>query len=705
MKLRLSGMLCGLAAALALCPANVEAGDVVIKSGDLRITFVDEGNKFDVEGLFGKKKFRPVFLGSVPEASYETANGRVRTVSSAMFMDVDYRKKKINNGFGKGVCHEFVFSRPANGDEVELCQRFYVYEGRDYVLTDLSVSGDASLRSNYLAPVSVKGAYDLYAPAETNRMLRVPFDNDGFVRYHQNRMDGEMTSYEVSAVYEGVSRDGVVLGSVEHNRWKSAVKVRASRDGRIDALQVFSGVSDQSTRDELPHGKVKGPEVHSALMFIGAFDDWRDGMEEYARANTVVQPMRDTWKRGTPFGWQSWGVMSDKNCYDVDVAVSNYFKETLNPGGFRNSQGLNVMSIDAWDNMNHEQRAAFTKVVRDNGQVPGSYCTPFALWWNEDMLKNKICEGSPYTGYDCVLKVNGKPTKLDGAYCLDPTHPGTKALISREVRMKKEEGFEYLKVDFTSNGMVQADSYYNKDVTTAVEAYNEGFDHFLNEVDKGEPMFIALSIAPIFPYHCGNSRRIACDTWGKIGQSEYSMNAVAGGWWTNEFYQYNDPDHLVLVGNEKETEGENRARVTNGAVSGMMLVSDNYSLEDKSGRGDARLSHERARKILMNKDINEMGDFGRSARPVFGYREYNGKADGAENCVVLNTEKYIYVSVINYKDEAIGGEIPFERLGIAKADFDTVKELWTGETVSVGSDAVSYSVPGKDARVYRFSKK
>ena len=239
----------------------------------------------------------------------------------------------------------------------------------------------------------------------------------------------------------------------------------------------------------------------------------------------------------------------------------------------------------------------------------------------------------------------------------------------------------------------------------SVEAYNEGFDHFLNEVDKGEPMFIALSIAPIFPYHCGNSRRIACDTWGKIGQSEYSMNAVAGGWWTNEFYQYNDPDHLVLVGNEKETEGENRARVTNGAVSGMMLVSDNYSLEDKSGRGDARLSHERARKILMNKDINEMGDFGRSARPVFGYREYNGKADGAENCVVLNTEKYIYVSVINYKDEAIGGEIPFERLGIAKADFDTVKELWTGETVSVGSDAVSYSVPGKDARVYRFSKK
>ncbi|WP_415957520.1 alpha-galactosidase [Paraprevotella xylaniphila] len=412
-------------------------------------------------------------------------------------------------------------------------------------------------------------------------------------------------------------------------------------------------------------------------------------------------------KRGTPFGWQSWGVMSDKNSYDVDVAVSEYFKETLKPNGFCNSQGINVMSIDAWDGMNSEQRTRFSEVVKKNGQVPGSYVTPFCLWWNEDMLYRKICEGSQYTGYECVIKVNGKPAKLDGAYCLDPTHPGTKEFISREVQNKKKEGFEYLKVDFTSNGMVQADSYYNKDVTTAVEAYNEGFSHFISEVDKGEPMFIALSIAPIFPYQYGNSRRIACDTWGKIGQSEYSLNAVSGGWWTNEFYQYNDPDHLVMVGNdaEKETEGENRARITNGAVSGMVLVSDNYSLEDKSGRGDAKLSRERAQKILMNKDVNEMADFGRSARPVYGYREYNDKGDGAENCFVLDTEKYLYVSVVNYKDNQIAGKVALERLGLSPSSFSSVKELWSGADVKVGKDGLSYDVPGKDAKIYRFLKK
>ncbi len=707
MKLILKQMMVsGLLGVCSLFPMQLSARDVIVKHGNLQICYTEVAKSFDVK-YKGKDK-NPVTLlcGSVPEATYSLGRGETRQVNATQFAVSDYRKYKVSDNVGQGVCHEFVFSAPANGDAVQLRQSFYAYEGTDYVLTRLALTGeDDGMASNYLAPVMVKEGYDLFAPAGTNRVLCVPFDNDRFVRYHKNRLDGKMTSYEVSALYEGESRFGLVLGSVEHNRWKSAVEVEASGDGRIERLKVFSGVSDDNTRDVLPHGKVKGTSVASALMFIGAYTDWRDGMEVYARANTKVQPMRHTWTRGAPFGWQSWGVMAGKNSYDVDVAVSDYFRDTLQPGGFCNDRGWNIMSIDAWDNMSHDQRREFTAKVEANGQIPGSYVTPFCLWWNEDMLNRRV-PGSRFTGWDCVLRVKGKPYKLDGAYCLDPTHPGTKEMMRHEVQMKKTEGFRYLKVDFTSNGMVQADSYYNKNVTTAVEAYNEGFSWFLQQVDEGEPMFIALSIAPIFPYQYGNSRRIACDTWGKIGQSEYSMNSVCGGWWTNEFYQYNDPDHLVLVGNdqEKETEGENRARLTNGMSSGMVLVSDNFSLEDKSGCGDAVLSRQRARKFLMNEDVNELGRFGRSARPVFGYREYNGKADAAESCVMLDTEKYLYVSVINYGENTLTGTIPFERLGIAATGFTAVKELWSGETVKTSADKLDYSVPAKDAKIFRFQK-
>ena len=116
------------------------------------------------------------------------------------------------------------------------------------------------------------------------------------------------------------------------------------------------------------------------------------------------------------------------------------------------------------------------------------------------------------------------------------------------------------------------------------------------------------------------------------------MNAISGGWWTDLLYQYNDPDHLVMVGSggwgspKNCTLGENRARFTSGAVTGMMMVADNFALNDDSGNGDAALSRARAQEIMMNKDINEMADLGRSFMPVYGHKEHNGNADAAETC-------------------------------------------------------------------------
>lgn len=96
--------------------------------------------------------------------------------------------------------------------------------------------------------------------------------------------------------------------------------------------------------------------------------------------------------------------------------------------------------------------------------------------------------------------------------------------------------------------------------------------------------------------------------------------------------------------------GENRARFTSGAVTGMMMVADNFALNDDSGNGDAALSRARAQEIMMNKDINEMADLGRSFMPVYGHKEHNGNADAAETCFMHHTEEYLYVAVFNYTD-------------------------------------------------------
>ncbi len=702
-NIRLAGLM--LALNLLWC-GKITAEDIVIVHGLWKLTYVEADKSFKLNSQKTDGTYRPVFIGSEPEATYDNAAGESRSVNTQSFSEMTYTETPVSDEFGTGVCHTFTFTEPDNGDEVSMAQHFYFYDNQDYLIADLSLTGGETIRSNYLAPVSVNSAYTLFLSDNDNRMLKVPFDNDGFVRYHKYHINGEMTSYEVTALYEGQSRNGLVVGSVEHDHWKSAVSVNASNNGKLEQIKVFSGVSNSETRDVLPHGKIEGLTVSSARMFVGFYDDWRLGLEAFGKANTLVQPMRDNWTGGTPFGWQSWGVMSDKNSFETDVDISNYYHDVLKPAGFCNNQGLNIISIDSWDNLSAQQKEELNEVCAENGQIAGTYCSPFALWWNADMLDNKLDGQTIYTARECVLKVNGEPYMLDGAYCLDPTHPGVKANIAWQLRNIKARGFKYIKVDFTSNGMVQADSYYNPEVKTAVEAYNEGFQYFIKKADEGEPMFVALSIAPIFPYQYGNSRRIACDTWGKIDQTEYSMNAISGGWWTNQFYQYNDPDHLVFVGNDliKETIGENRARMTNGAVSGMLLVADNFSLTDESGRGNAELSRERAETIMMNADVNKMADLGRSFMPVYGYEEYNGNDNAAECCFMYHTPEYLYVAVFNYTYVVSNGSIPLSLLDIENTEFDEVKELWSGELLTDVKDQLSYSVPGRDAKIYRFHK-
>lgn len=672
----------------ACCTALfVNASKYDAKLGEWRIVYNQASKSFDV---FLRQK--PVLQHVIPEATWEDENGAATLVSSKNSSSVSCKKREDK------VYYEFMVS------DVAMVETFELQD--NYLLVQLKLKSTKELKSRYLAPIAIRENFSLFPAAESNRMLKVPFDNDDFVRYHKNRFGSSMTSFEVGALYDAQSREGLVVGSVDHNRWKSGVIATTKDDGSVDTLLVFSGISHKETRDILPHGALVGKEIASARYFLGYFPDWRDGMETFAHANTRVVPRRETWKGGTPFGWQSWGVMSTKNNFQCDIAVSDYFHDVLQPNGFCNEQGQIVMSIDAWDNLNPRQKKELCEHCEKNNQIPGTYWTPFCLWWDEARLHQQLLPGQDiYMADECVLKANGEYIKYDGAYCLDPTHPGVKAWIAAELAKIKGYGFRYLKIDFTDNGIIQADSYFNPAIHTGVEAYNEGFTYFLKEADIGEPLFIALSIAPIFPYQYGNSRRIACDTWGRISHAEYSMNAIGGGWWHGILYQYNDPDHCPLIGvdNDRETSpGENRARITNLCAAGMVLISDNFDLKDETGKGDPKLSRERAPQILFNAEINAIGRLGRAFRPIYGDREHAYWPWTSESFFQLDTEEYTYVAVINYKEEPLEGTITAERMGLSGIGETT--ELWYNTPVTITSEGLPYSVPGKDARVYKICK-
>ena len=685
----------------------------VIEQGPWRITYLSTSRIIRVQcSANGAQK--TIFSGSIPEATYDNPQGKPRTVTIKNFSEVELLTQDVEDEFGKGVRSTLRFTGCNNGDDVSMLLHYTTYPKVDYMLVSMELQSPQTIKSNMLAPVNNSVSYSIFTASQSNRMLKVPFDNDGFCRYGRMRLNTSITSYEVTAIYDAKNRNGLVIGSVDHDHWKSAIRITAVDDSKISKIEVVSGVAETGTRDVIPHGKLEGESISSARFMVGYFSDWRDGMETYAKACTTVVPKRDNWPYGRPVGWMSWNVLEKGNNRTDDSEIMKFISSTLRPIGFHNGENRNLISIDSWSNLSTQDEKVLVAQADTSMQVMGCYGYPFALWWGENDLDNIYYQSSTktYKARDVVLKANGKPLSNDGAFCLDPTHPAVRAMMSSWVRQQYSKGYRAFKLDFVTNGIFEADSFYDKTIHTGVEAYNQGFKYFVDRVNQlKEPVFILISIGPLFPYQYGNARRQACDTWGTIGWTEYCMNAITAGWWTDGLYQFNDPDGIPLVGEGGEgntTLAENRARLTSGIVSGVMQLADNFSLVNKSGRGNPELSRQRAQELLGNPDINEMLALEKSFRPIYGTGEYNNGAEGAENKVYYRTDKYLYVAVFNYNNSLtstpVRGKIMLEDLGIGHDEFSRVKELWSGQDVEVG-DWLSYDVKPRDACLFRFTLK
>jgi alpha-galactosidase len=562
-----------------------------------------------------------------------------------------------------------------------LIQKFYLPAGNDFVLTDFTLESSVGIASNYMAPVNVEYV-NTVAGAGDVRALFVPFDNDKWVRYQSHPLNfTKLTSYEATAIFNNNSRRGLVVGSVEHDRWKTGIEMSVGKNNSLNSLVCYGGAADELTRDSRPHGVLKGKVIKSPKIFIGYFNDWRTGLEAYADVNASIAPPR-TWNKAVPFGWNSWGVLQFHLTYDKAMEVSDFFKNNLQNNHFVNPDNILYIGLDSgWNSFTEEQLKAFVQKCKENGQVAGIYWTPFTDWGkNKD---RKIKDAPQYEYKDVYLYANGKPQDLDGAYAIDPTHPAIEEQMKATADLFHRCGFEYVKVDFMTHGALEADRWNNPEVTTGIQAYNYG----LKLLDKyfGD-MYINLSISPIFPSQYAQSRRIACDAWNKIKDTEYTLNAVSYGWWIDRVYQFNDADHVVL---QQATEGENRARITSAVITGLFITGDDFS------GGGSEEGKEKAKKFLTNADVIAVAK-GESFRPL------EGNGERSENQFVhTDKEGNVYYAVFNYGEAPITFALPVARIGINVQKFKSIKELWSGEMLN---EKVVINIQPKDVKLIMFQK-
>jgi hypothetical protein len=573
--------------------------------------------------------------------------------------------------------------------------QFFTLDQSDSFLTRVTMTGSGA-SANWMGPVVVDatGGVDL-GITNDNRALFVPFDNDHFVSYNSENINGSDTGNEVGAFYDNVSRNGLVVGSVTHDMWKTGIYWSGS-NYKLNQLNVFGGVTSYWTWDVIPHGFVSGSTISSPTIFVGFGNDWRTVMENFADANLrVTAPL--PWTNGVPFGWNSWGVTNYQNhiSYAAAIAVSDSIHTNLQAFGFTNN-GTAYVNLDSyWDNLWTDGGGTllrnFVTHCHATGQKAGIYFAPFAYWGSAtDATNYSVPVGYPpnYSLYhfsDILLKdANGNFISNDGALAIDPTHPGARGYVDYYTYWFTNWGFDFVKLDFLSHGSLEG-VHYDANVTTGIQAYNQGMQYLLGKL--GGKMFINESIAPIFPYQYGHSRRIACDAMTSlIGNTAYTMNAVSLGWWIGgRLYAFNDPD-LMVFDNGPDTN-EIQSRLINCAVTGLYL---NGSILTNAA------SISMAQLCLTNAAINAIARGGQPFRPVDG-----ATGTGAANILVQQAGRNWNIAVFNYTSSSTNITVNLGAAALPVKSFFATN-LWNGSVITV-SNSFTVSLNAKQAKLYQLT--
>jgi hypothetical protein len=669
-----------------------------ITNGSIKIVYDVKAGLADI---FREGEETPTLSGVFSETILE--DGSTVRSSELNRNGSDYVKAEtLEDGFGKGVKVTIANKK----DVFTIFQNYYVYEEQPYILLDAVAASEDSVKTNNIAPIMAnRGDFKtavLNMEGEDPRFIFTPFDNDAFVRYSSQPLMAAVESYEVTAIFDNVTRKGMVVGSVTHDTWKTGIKVKQGGIDAITEFRVFGGITSKQTRDTRPHGFVSGPSVTSPKIFLGFYDDYRDGMEAYGSANAVIAPPL-VWDKGVPMGWNSWSAVADKVSYNVYTDSSDFVKENLQDNSF-SEDGVVYINFDSfWDNLNETQLKQAAQHVIDNGQIPGIYTTPFTFWGGGYTAGTVKGTNNQYSWQDLVLKdENGTILPaFDGGVSLDPTHPGTAMWIKYNFDKFREWGFKYVKMDFLSHGSVEG-VFYNKDITTGIQAYNYGMQQIMDilkdEIENQE-FFVSLSIAPLFPSQYAHSRRISCDVFGTIDNAEYMLNSLTYGWWMNNtVYPFNDPDHIVVYNSYNHRDpilfNEGLTRYISSAIAGTMMInSDDFRIKG---------ARERAVEILTNEEINEVAKAHVSFRPVEG----NTKDRACDTFIRIDEDtKTAYLAVFNFSSsEKKEMTVDLARIGLDPNKQYQMYDLWSKTTVDIQTTA-NISLEKAEPKIFKITEK
>ena len=517
------------------------------------------------------------------------------------------------------------------------------------------------------------------------KMLLVPYDNDMWLRYESCVPAAGRPSYDVTAIYNEDTMEGMVIGALDFDVWKNAIRWNA-HDAR--SLIAFCGIADGGTHDVCPHGIVEGWEVASARFVLSWQQDIRKGMEHYGDLCAKIRPARP-WKNGrVPFGWNSYAALGGTLTVEHWKQAGEFMHESL--PNYCDEDGVSYVNLDGAFGLDYDRIREIIGEIHARGQKAGWYAAPCNC---PAALAELPVKGTDLKVKDLFLKdYEGRPLPpADNTVPFDVTHPVWEAYARKNIRVLTDLGVDYIKIDFLSHGSVEGD-HYIKNVTGRM-ALNRVYSLLQEEIDAcGREIFISLSIAPLFLYFLGNARRCCCDSFGHYDDVRYVLNALNFAWWTNgRIYRYNDPDHIplyhsIIDGRGTTTENEARSRYYSAVISGtVMMLSDNYGPE-----GDPQIIEEcqrRAKTFANDAAANRIARIGKAFVPV-------ELRDGTTPFYTLSHEGRYYAAIFNFSEDT--AELSFEAGKGSLPEKGSFFDIHGGEKTPYDG-RISVTLSGRDA--------
>lgn len=518
-----------------------------------------------------------------------------------------------------------------------------------------------------------------------SKMLLIPYDNTMWSRYEAVPLRPGRESYDLTVLFSDSDGEGILVGAIDFDKWKNAVYCSGCDARKLIAV---SGVADKGTHDVQLHGCLIDESVDSSRFVIMYGKDYRKLMEKYGDLlKEKEQPMQ--WSLGVPFGWNSWSALGFRLNEENFRETGEFMRRQMNSGKYQNGDTM-YLNLDAgWNGIPEERIKNLVDDIHRKGMKVGIYDVPFAYFGSD--VTESIPQMEDVVFRDILLKDENENVlpRVDGAVAMDVTHPHWKEYTQKKYKKMMEWGFDYIKLDFLSHGGMEGE-HWNKKIRTGRQAITTGYHFIREQIDtyaNGRPVFISLSIAPLFPCGNGHARRFSCDSFGTAEDIEYVLNAQTYAWWqSGRLYAYNDPDHISMLrsfcGKRDTSEGEAKARYSSAVIAGtVMMVSDDYEKEEA-----------RKRMILYssNEQINQIARSGVAFQP----EESAGTSASRVYSAIIDNKKYL--ALFHWSNTAEFMSVSTRECGLP--EHLICRELWTGKTLEMTGE-IQWWFDGCDAAI------